>query len=101
MDRESLMQEQEVGYVTHYWSHLGVAGVHLTGPLDVGDHIHVLGHTSDFEMDVTSMELEHVQVGHADSGAEIGIQVPDHAREHDKVFKRVAASELGEDQNQL
>ncbi len=89
------MAEQEIGYVTHYWTHLGVAGVHLTEPLDVGDHIHVLGHTSDFEQDVGSIELDHRQVVHADAGLDVGIKVVDHAREHDKVFKVVGAADLG------
>jgi len=95
------VREQQVGVVTHYWSHLGVAGVHLTAPLDVGDHIHIIGHTSDFEQDVESMQIDHADVWHADAGADVGIRVAEHAREHDRVFRIVETSELGAGQQQL
>ena len=42
MQDQAPLQEQEIGVVTHYWSQIGVAGVHLEEPVDVGDHIHVL-----------------------------------------------------------
>lgn len=89
------LSEVEVGEVTHYWSHLGVAGVHLTSPVDVGDHIHFLGHTSDFEQDLGSMEIEHHQIRHADAGEDVGIRVAEHTREHDKVYKAASAADLG------
>ena len=89
MQESAPMREVEVGTVTHYWSHLGVAGVHLTEPLDVGDRIHVLGHTSDFEQCVGTMEVEHHRIIHADPGADVGVHVADHAREHDHVYKLV------------
>lgn len=83
------MHEEDVGVITHYWSDLGVAGVHLTAPLNVGEHIHVVGHTSDFEQSVGSMEAEHHQLSHAEPGADVGIRVVEHAREHDHVYKVV------------
>ena len=93
--------EAEVGVVTHYWSELGVAGVHLTAPVDAGDHIHILGHTSDFEQNVGSMEIEHHKVAHADPGEDVGIRVVDHAREHDRVYRPAPASEAGAGQHAL
>lgn len=105
MDEREPMQaaeaEVEVGVVTHYWSELGVAGVHLTAPLDAGDHIHILGHTSDFEQNVGSMEIEHHTVAHAEPGEDVGIRVIDHVREHDKVYRSAAASDAGTGQNAL
>ncbi len=84
------MTEQHVGTVTHYWGHLGVAGVHMdSGTLRVGDKIHILGHTSDFEQVVGSIQIEHEQIQEAHSGENIGIKVVEHAREHDQVFKVV------------
>jgi hypothetical protein len=101
MQENAPMREVPVGHVTHYWTHLGVAGVHLDAPVDVGDHIHVLGHTTDFEQDVGSMELWHHEVGHADEGADVGIRVAEHAREHDTVYKRVGAGALAEEESEL
>jgi len=85
------MREQEVGVVTHYWTALGVAGVHLTAPLDVGDLVHVTGHTSDFEQPVDTLEIEHHRIAHADAGADVGLRVAEHAREHDRIYKLVDA----------
>jgi len=90
------MQEREIGVVTHYWSHLGVAGVHLTKPIDVGDHVHVVGHTSDLEQDVASIEVDHQSVQHADAGADIGIRVAEHVREHDRVLRAECGTDIGE-----
>lgn len=84
------MPEQEVGVVTHYFGHLEVAGIRITdGTLHSGDRIHVVGHTSDFEQEVGSMQLEHATIDEATPGMEIGMKVAGHAREHDKVFKLV------------
>ena len=89
------VRENEIGVVTHYWSHLGVAGVHLIAPIDVGDHIHVVGHTSDFEQDVRSIEIDHRATRHADAGIDIGLALADHAREHDKVYRQVSMGDVG------
>jgi hypothetical protein len=89
MEEQPPMQEQEVGVVTHYWRDLEVAGVHLSAPLDAGDRIHVLGHTSDFDQCVGSMEEEHHQVLHAGAGEDVGVKMVEHAREHDKIYKLV------------
>ena len=95
------VSETEIGVVTHYWSELGVAGVHLNAPLDAGDHIHILGHTSDFEQNVGSMEIEHHKIAHANSGDDVGIRVVDHAREHDHVYRSMPSAAPGEGQNLL
>ena len=81
------MAEEKVGVVTHYYGNIQVAAVKLTdGPLKVGDKIHVCGHTSDFTQTVDSMQIEHESVQEAKVGDEIGIEVVDHAREHDEVL---------------
>jgi putative protease len=84
------MAERLVGMVTHYFPGPNVAVIKLVeGELSVGDHIHFVGHTTDFEEDVGSMEVEHQKISHADPGAEIGLQVLTRVRPHDKVFKVV------------
>ena len=82
------MPEIEIGYITHYFGHIGVAAIQLTnGDLVAGDTIHIKGHTSDFTMVIDSMQVEHKTVTAARKGDGIGIKVPQPAREHDKVFK--------------
>ena len=82
------MPEIEIGYITHYFGHIDVAAIQITnGELAVGDTIHIKGHTSDFTTQLESMQVEHKSVTLAKKGDSIGIKVPQHAREHDKVFK--------------
>ncbi len=76
-----------IGRVTHYFSHLSVAAVTLTAPLKVGDRIHVRGHTTDLVQAVASMEVEHRSVEQAAPGDDVALQVTDHVREHDLVFR--------------
>ena len=80
--------EVQVGHVTHYYSHLGVAAVVIeSDELTLGDTIHIKGHTTDLIQPVNSMEYEHGHIQEAHPGANIGIKVQEHVREHDVVLK--------------
>lgn len=81
------MEWKEVGKVTHYFGHISVAAVWLTDRLQLGDRIHVLGHSSDFGQDVTSMQFEHQPIEVAEKGKEIGLLVVERARRGDTVYK--------------
>ncbi len=84
---EPTANEEAVGTITHYYSHLGVAVVQINkGTLKTGDTIHIKGHTTDFTQQVESMELEHQHVDQATAGQSVGLRVKDHAREHDIVY---------------
>ena len=84
------MAEQLIGKVTHYFGKARVAAVKITeGQLHVGDTIHFVGHTSDFTQKVDSMQIDRAPVDTANVGDEIGIQVVEHAREHDEVYRLV------------
>ena len=78
---------QSIGTVTHYFGHLSVAAVSLTDTLRVGDRIHIRGHTTNVEQSVDSMEVEHAKVDSAGPGDDVALQVTDHVREHDKIFR--------------
>jgi translation initiation factor IF-2 len=83
MDR----MEEEIGQVDHYYGHAHIAGIWLKkGKLKLGDRIHILGHTTDLETTVSSMQIEHQDVREALPGAHVGIPVTDKVREHDRVF---------------
>jgi putative protease len=87
-ETEENMAEEKVGVVTHYFGKIGVAAVKITdGELNVGDTIHVQGHTSDFTQTVDSIQMEHESVGTARPGDEVGIKVVEYAREHDTVYR--------------
>lgn len=81
------MTETKIGTVTHYYSHIQVAGVTITdGELRKDDVIHVKGHTSDSEQKVGSMQIDHETVDAAKPGDQIGLSVIEHAREHDTIY---------------
>lgn len=79
--------ENCVGKVTHYFTNLSVAVLELTGELKVGDSIQVLGHITEFEQPVTSLEIDHHQVQSARPGMEVALKVLDYVRVGDMVFK--------------
>lgn len=80
--------EKRVGHVTHYYSHLGVAAVAVEDEdIEVGDTIHIKGHTTDLVQPVEMIELEHHRIDDALPGQNVGIKVRDHVREHDAVLK--------------
>ena len=81
------MAEQRVGVVRDYFAHVSVAGIDLESTLRVGDSIHVKGHTTDLELVVESMQIEHEQVAEAKAGDAIGIKVQDRCRDGDLVYK--------------
>jgi hypothetical protein len=84
---EPASNEEALGTVTHYYSHLGVVVIQLNkGKLKTGDMIHVKGHSTDFTQKVESMEYEHQHVDQAGAGQSVGLKVVDHAREHDIVY---------------
>jgi putative protease len=86
LELEVSEMEVQVGHVTHYYSHLGVAAVAIeTGEVNLGDTIHIKGHTTDVTQPVESLEYEHQHIDHAEPGQNVGIKVKEHVREHDAV----------------
>jgi putative protease len=83
------MAEVEVGRITHYFSKIGVAAMELSGPVRVGDTLHIKGHTSDFTQQIDSMQLDNQSVQEAGAGQSVGFRVAQHARQHDLVYKIV------------
>lgn len=81
------MPEEEVGRVSDFFVRPVVAGIDLTAPLKVGDKIHILGHTTDLEIGVESMQIHNASVIEAKAGDAVGIKVPDRVRRGDHVYK--------------
>jgi len=81
------MPEVEVGHVSDFFAHPVVAGIDLTDTLKVGEKIHIVGHTTDMEMVVESMQVNNVDVVEASAGQAVGIKVPDRVRRGDIVYK--------------
>jgi hypothetical protein len=81
-----MMTGMRVGEVTHFFGKINVAVVELSKELKVGDKVHFLGSHTDFQQEVTSMQVEHesIMVGAADS--EIAIRTTQRVRRGDSVF---------------
>ena len=80
------MPEIEVGKVSDYFARPMVAGVDVIRPLKTGNKIHILGHTTDLEMPVESMQIDHQNISEAKPGDSIGIKVPERVRPGDTVY---------------
>lgn len=85
------MGEERIGFVSNYFSKIAVAAVEITdGTVSAGDTLHFVGHTTDFECTVQSMQIEHSSVTEAKKGESIGVKVPEKTRKGDRVYKRIA-----------
>ena len=81
------MPEVEIGKVSDFFARPVVAGIELTAPLKAGDRIHIVGHTTDIELTVESMQINNVDVKEAKGGDAVGVKVSDRVRRGDKVYK--------------
>ena len=81
------MDEQMLGTVSDFFARPVVAAVELTGALNVGDKIHIKGHTTDLELTVNSMQINNVSVQTAKTGDSVGIKIPERVRKGDSVYK--------------
>lgn len=82
------MEEKLVGKVSHYFTHIGVAVIDLSGELKVGDIIAIVAKDgTKVEQAVTSMQIEKAQVPSAKKGQSIGLKVNGRVHEGDSVLK--------------
>jgi len=81
------VKEIKIGKVSKYFVHPEAAAIELEGGVKAGDTIHIKGHTTDFEQEIESMEIENEPVKEAKSGDSIGIKVKERVRPHDLVYK--------------
>jgi len=77
----------KIGTISHWFGNINVVGISLSGPLAVGDTIRIQGHTTDFEEEVTSIQIEGEPVNEAGPGDEVGLKVSQRARVGDEVYK--------------
>jgi len=80
------MKEKLIGKITHYFDKISVAIIELSGVLKVGDRVHVKGNSTDFEQDISSIQIEHENVEKAKKGDAIGAKVDEKVKEGDEVY---------------
>ena len=81
------MAQTDVGRVDKYFRKVGVAALELTKAIAIGDTLRFSGTTTDFEMKVEAMQIDHDVVESAAAGSDIGIAVPERVRRSDTVFR--------------
>ncbi len=81
------MPEEVVGKVSDFFARPVVAGIELIATVNVGDKIHIKGHTTDIELTIESMQINNVNVQQAKAGDSIGIKIDERARRGDAVYK--------------
>ncbi len=81
------MAEKMIGTVSDFFARPVVAAIELTAALEVGDKIHIKGHTTDLELIVDSMQINNVDVKEAKAGDSIGVKVSERVRKRDTVYK--------------
>ena len=81
------MADSEVGKITHYFPKVQVAVLLLSGNLKNGDMIKVVGHNAAFQQQVSSMQMDHLQVPSAGPGQSIGLKVVQAVHEGDRVYR--------------
>ena len=82
------MVEEKIGIVEHFFTNVNVAAIRITsGELKLGDTIHFVGSTTDFEQKIDSMQIDRKPVEMVKSGDDVGIKVNDRVREQDIVYK--------------
>ena len=81
------MPEEVVGKVSDFFARPVVAGIELIATVNVGDKIHIKGHTTDIELTIESMQINNVNVQQAKAGDSIGIKIDERVRRGDAVYK--------------
>ena len=82
------MSEEKIGLISHYFGKISVAGIEIEKKkLEIGDTIHIKGHTTDFTQTINSMQIDLQEVKVAKKGDSVGLKVSERVRKHDVVFK--------------
>ena len=79
--------ETKIGYITHFYNRISVAVLSLTDTLELGDRVHIFGHSTDFEQNITSMEIEHQKVTSVGPEDEVALKVIEPVRKGDVIYK--------------
>lgn len=77
---------ERIGKVTHFFGKINVAVLQLIKELRVGDRVHFLGSHTDFQQEVTSLQVEHESILVGEAGSEVAIKTKQRVRSGDSVF---------------
>ena len=73
--------KKALGVVTHWYDHISVAVVKLSGKLSVGDKIKIKHGDTETEDSIISMQLDHEEIKSGKKGQEIAIKLSNKIKE--------------------
>jgi acyl-CoA hydrolase len=76
-----------LGKVTHYYDKIQVAVLRLDRTVKVGETVRFLGRITDFEQQITSMQVEHQAVNEGAPSSEVAVKVQEPVRGGDSVYR--------------
>lgn len=78
---------ERVGEVAHVFDKIMVAVLRLTQGIHQGDRLHFLGTHTDFEEQISSMQVDHKPVESAPAGSEVAVKLGQAVRRGDAVYR--------------
>lgn len=76
-----------VGEITHFFPHVSAAVLKVKSPLKIGDRIKVVAPGgTEFEQEISSMQIDRSEIEEAKVGDEIGLKVDQKVHEGCKVY---------------
>ena len=79
--------ETLAGKVMNYYRTIGVASIHIIDFLEVGNSVHIKGHTTNFDQRVESLQIRHQQERKLSARDVLRMKVNDYVRKHDCVYR--------------
>ena len=80
------MAEKKIGTITHFFDKISVGIIKLDDKLKIGDKVKFQGSKTNFEQEITEMQIEHEKIEEAKKGQEVGIKTKEEVKEGDSVF---------------
>lgn len=76
-----------IGKVTHYYGKPHAAVIDLKEPLDAGETVTFDRRNLHFTQKVSSIQIDHEPVQHADSGTAIGLEVKEPVKPGTRIYR--------------
>ena len=78
---------KRIGSVVHYYAQSQAALIKIeTGEIEVGDAVHIHGHTTDFYERIEELRVDDQAVQRAKSGQTVGIKLSRTVRDNDGIY---------------
>ena len=87
MEEAAMAEEERLGEVIHYFDRIQVAVLRLARGVKQGQRVHFKGAHTDFEQELTSLQVDHQVVSEAPAKGEVAVKVVEKVRRGDDIFR--------------